>query len=897
MLGCMTTGTVTVSTPSALAVQAIQPTDASCFGVADGTIIVAVTGGTPGYTYAWSGGLDPVPNPTNVPAGTYTLDITDTDGCVISTSAVVNEPTAIDITVAGVVAATCNQNNGSVDIEVAGGTPPYTYLWSGGEVVQDPTNLPAGLTDVTITDGNGCMAMTQVAITEPGALNALPTVSSVSCFNASDGSIVINTTGGNGPYTYTWSVPGIGDTNTATNLAGGTYSVIVRDDDGCIFPIASVTVPEPDIISVDQISSVDATCNGDDGSVDLSFIGGTGTYTYSWTSSTGPFTAITEDISNLEPGDYTLVVTDANSCSISVQTTIGIPTPPTSSAVATPTLCNGDANGSINVLGNGANGGVSYSWDDGSIGDTPTPGGLLAGTYTVTITDDQNCTTTAMATVAEPPVLVAVSLDAVISCFGGDDGSTVVTVTGGTPGYSYLWSSGDMIPDPSGLSAGTYSVVVTDANGCTEEATATITEPALLEVAATSTNTRCSNEDNGTIVLAATGGDGNYDYDWTDDQYDGLNDLANLPAGTYTVIVTDGKGCTETLTEQIVAPPAVDITVAAISDYAGFNVSCANLSDGSATVEGGGGNGAPFTYLWDDGTTSNSIEGLSAGDYTVVVTDLEGCTEIQAISLVAPEAIELFAAGESTSCYGEDDGAVLINNVEGGSDPYRFSIDGSAFGDGFFTGLAAGNYEIVVQDANGCEEKQVISVPEPVELVADLAIVDGDEEIQLGDSVYITTVIPGSVVLDTFYWVLGREDLACDTCQGQWVVPTYTTTYSIFVEDENGCIDEDELQIRVKKDRLIYIPSGFSPVATGANNTFTIYGGTGVEIVESFIVADRWGEIVFSDANFMPNDPSHGWDGTLRGKVLNPGVFVYFAKVRFTDGRQEIFKGDVTLIK
>ncbi|MEL6635565.1 MAG: hypothetical protein AAFW73_13915 [Bacteroidota bacterium] len=898
MLGCTATGSVTVTTPTALAVQAIQATDANCFGEASGSIIVAISGGSPGYTYTWSGALPAVPNPSGLVAGTYDLTVTDTDGCTLTTSAIVGEPAEIIIDIVSVTAATCNQDNGSADISVTGGVGTYTYAWSNGSVLEDPSDLPAGIVDLVVTDAQGCTAATQVSVTEPGALNAIPSVNPVSCFSATDGSITINTTGGNGPYNYTWSVGGIGDTNIATNLGGGTYSVVVRDADGCLFPITSIVIPEPDLLVQNGITAEDASCLANDGSIDVNFIGGTPGYTYSWTSSTGPFTSGQQNISNLEPGDYQLVVTDLNGCSASVQGTIGVPTPPTATATPTAVRCFGESNGSINVVVNGANGAVIYNWDDGSIGDTPNPSGLPAGTYQVTVVDDEFCEAVAMVMVEEPPLLDAQTFSATAaSCNGDSDGSAVVTVMGGTPGYTYLWSNGAMIPDPVDLPAGTYSVVITDANGCTDETSATITEPAVLVVDPTVSPTRCANENNGSIILLTSGGNGGYDYDWTDDQYDGLSDLSNLPAGTYTVVVSDGEGCSETIVSEVTAPPAVEITLEAISEYAGFNVSCANLADGSATVAGGGGNGQPFTYQWQDGTPTNTIEDLAAGDYGVTVTDALGCTEEEVVSLTAPEPIDLLAEGQSTSCFGDDDGSILIGDVQGGSAPYLYSIDGSPFGEGFFTGLTAGNYEIVVQDANGCEESAVVSVTEPNELVADLASVDGAAEIQLGDSLFLTTLIPGNAVIDTFYWTDGLEDLRCDTCRGQWVAPTYTTTYGIFVEDANGCIDVDQLEVRVKKDRLIYIPTGFAPGATGENRIFTIYGGTGVEVVESFVIADRWGEIVFSAQNFQPNDPDFGWDGRLQGEFLNPGVFVYFAKVRFTDGRVELYKGDVTLIR
>ena len=835
LLGCTTVGMITVATPTALAVQSVSTTDATCFGQADGSISVVISGGSPGYSYAWSGGLDPVANPTGVAAGTYDVDITDMDGCVISTSATVDEPPIIDISVISVSPATCNQDNGSIDIEVQGGVPPYTYLWSNGDMNQDPSGLSSGQAQVIVTDGNGCTAMADTSVAAPGALNVVEQVNGVSCFSATDGSIILNASGGNGPYTYIWSIPGVGDTNVASNLGGGMYSVIVEDADGCRFTIPNIEVPEPDLLVQSSIIATDASCLANDGSIEVDFTGGTGAYTYSWTSSTG-FTSSAEDISGLEPGVYTLLVTDENNCTTTVQGTIDVPTPPTASATPTDVLCNGDASGSIEVLVSGANGGVMYQWNDGSIGNTDNPQNLPAGSYEVTVVDDEFCQAIAMATISEPPVLDAFTIGAEVSCHGGDDGSAVVTASGGTPGYTYLWSNGATTADPSGLTPDTYTVTVTDANGCTDVATVQITEPPLLELQAATTDTRCANESSGSIDVTAQGGDGNYTYDWTDDQYDGQSQLTDLAAGTYTVVVTDGKGCTETITAEVMAPPAVEVSVTDLTDYAGFNVSCANLSDGAATVEGVGGNGGPFSYEWDDGSTSSSLEELSAGEYGVTVTDQLGCTEEERITLTAPEAIVLSVEGSTVSCFGEDDGAIVINDVQGGAAPYVYSLDGAPFGDPVFTGLEAGNYELIVQDANGCEEKMVITINQPTELAVDLG---GDEEIQLGDSVYLQANHTAGQV-DTLYWVLGVEELDCPNCPAQWVQPTYTTTYSVFIQDEQGCVAEDEIVVRVIKDRLIYIPTAFSP-GEGVNNIFLIYGGRGVEQVKSFVIADRWG--------------------------------------------------------
>lgn len=895
MLGCTAVGQVEVTTPSALSVQVAQTTDANCFGEASGSIVLSVTGGSPGYTYAWTGGLDPVANPTNVPAGTYDVDITDLDGCVISASAIVGEPPLLEISVIDVVAATCNQNNGSIDIDVTGGVAPYTYLWNNGDVNQDPANLSPGLADVLVTDANGCTSALQIPVTEPGALAVAPATVGVSCNSATDGSITLSASGGNGPYTYIWNIPGVGNVNSVSNLGGGTYSAIVVDADGCQFPLPSLVVAEPDVLVQDGILPTDASCLANDGSIDVSFIGGTGSYTYSWTSSTSPFTSNLEDLTNLSPGEYQVVVTDANNCSTTVQgIMIGEPTPPTLTTDSLRVRCFGEANGGISLVVNNPNGAVNYAWSDPSIGNVQNPTGLSAGMYQVTVTDAENCVTTASIEVTQPDTLVAATLAPNdVSCNGGSNGSATVTEMGGTPGYSYLWNNGAMVPDPSGLEPGVYTVVVTDANGCTAEAATTVSEPPLLEVLADATDTRCDNESNGAIDLTSSGGTGSYQFDWNDDQYDGLEDLSNLPAGTYLVTVTDDNGCTQTLSAEVMAPPAVIVRIEEVSDYSGFNVSCANIADGSITVQGTGGNGGPFGILWNDGSTTETISDLPAGDYSVIVTDQLGCTSEELFNLTSPDPIVFSPTAQAVSCYGDDDGAIVIEDPIGGTGPYVYSLDDSPFGAGIFTALSAGNYQVLVQDANGCEEMQVISVQEPTEVLADLG---GDIEIQLGDSVYLLAQTSASS-LDTFYWTQGFEALNCIDCNGQWVTPTSTTTFGVYLEDANGCGDDDQIQIRVRKDRLVYIPSGFSPSSTGGNEVFTIFGGQGVAKVNKFVIADRWGEIVYSAINFLPNDPAYGWDGTFRGAALNSGVFVYFAEIEFTDGRKEIFKGDVTLIK
>ena len=375
----------------------------------------------------------------------------------------------------------CNGgSNGSATVSATGGTGVKTYSWApSGGTSATATGLTAGNYTCTITDGASTTITKSFTITQPTFLSVTAaSQTNLSCNGGSNGAASINTpTGGTAPYSYNWT-PGTptGDgTRTVTGLVAGTWTCTVTDANLCT-ATRSFTITQPTVLAASAGSQTNVSCNGgSNGSATVSVTGGTTGYTYSWSPSGG--TSATA--SGLSAGNYTVTVTDANSCTATRSFAITQPTVLAASAGSrTNVSCNGGSNGTATVNVSGGTGTYTYSWSP-SGGTSATATGLIAGNYTVTVTDANSCTTTQSFTITEPSALsVTAGSQTNVSCNRGSNGSATVSVTGGTSGYTYLWSpSGGTSATATALSAGTYTCTVTDANGCTATQSFTITEP------------------------------------------------------------------------------------------------------------------------------------------------------------------------------------------------------------------------------------------------------------------------------------------------------------------------------------------------------------------------------------------------------------------------------------
>ncbi len=389
--------TIELTQPALLAInRSITPV--SCFNETTGAIDISPTGGTAPYQYNWSTSDGAGVNATaedqsNIPSGTYSLSLTDSKGCTLDSSFVVSQPEAINFngtTVSPIIIPP--GNNGAINLMVNGGVAPYSFLWSNGETTEDISNLTGGVYTVQLTDQNGCPADSAISVNEQSLLLAnISAHQNVSCNGLSDGSATVSVTGSTGTVTYRWLNAAeslLGTAVTINGLAVGTYHVAVADD--VAKDTAWVIIQEPAVLA-SSVVATDVLCNGEaTGLADLTVSGGTYPYTYAWSNGKN-----TEDIANLLPGSYSVNVTDANGCTTNSSAQINEPAAiSVSITVDQPVLCPGNMNGIATAAASGGTGTLSYQWDDLGNQNTATADLLSAGTYTVTVTDDNSCQAT-----------------------------------------------------------------------------------------------------------------------------------------------------------------------------------------------------------------------------------------------------------------------------------------------------------------------------------------------------------------------------------------------------------------------------------------------------------------------------------------------------------------------
>ncbi|MBL7866631.1 MAG: T9SS type A sorting domain-containing protein [Flavobacterium lindanitolerans] len=813
--GCQITRTVTVNQPAAALSGIISKTDVSCNGGNNGTATVTATGGTTPYSYSWSPSGGTNATATGLAAGTYTVTVTDFNGCQITRTATVNQPaTALSAaTGGGKTDVSCNGgSNGTATVAATGGTPPYSYSWApSGGTNASATGLTAGTYTVTVTDFNGCQATRTYTINQPTALSAATGggKTDVSCNGGANGTATVAPTGGTPPYTYSWAPSG-GTAATASGLAVGTYTVTVTDNNNCQVT-RTFTINQPTALSAATGGGkTDVSCNGgSNGTATVAPTGGTPPYTYSWSPSGGTAATAT----GLAVGTYTVTVTDSNNCQVTRTFTINQPTALSAATGSkTDASCNGGANGMATVTPTGGTPPYTYSWTP-SGGTNATATGLAAGTYTVTVTDANNCQATRSFTINEPTALTATTSQTNTSCNGGTNGTASVTVSGGTPGYTYSWSpSGGTAATASGLAAGTYTVTITDANNCQITRNFTITEPAILSATTSQINVSCNGGTNGSATVTVTGGTGAYSYAWAPSGGTAAT-ASGLAAGTYTVTAIDANTCQITTTVTITEPAVLSATTAQT------NVLCNGGATGSATVTIAGGTG-PYTYSWaPSGGTAATASGLATGIYTVTVTDANNCQLTRTFTITEPAVLSATTSQTNLSCNGGTNGIAGVT-VTGGTAPYTYSWAPSGGTGATATGLAAGTYTVTITDANACQITRSFTITEPTALSATTS--STNVSCNGGSNGSATVTVTGGTGAYTYLWAPSGGTAA--TASG-----LAAGNYTVTITDANMCQITRTVSV-TQPSPIVIVPSQSNVSCTGGSNgsaTVGVSGGTG----------------------------------------------------------------------
>ncbi|MES2589140.1 MAG: gliding motility-associated C-terminal domain-containing protein [Bacteroidota bacterium] len=690
-----------VLTVSATITSNYNGEDISCFNASDGSANATVIGGIAPFNFSWFPSNQTTDIASDLVAGIHIVTLTDNSGCQAKDTVTLVQPDALLIT--GVVTdILCFGNNtGDVDATITGGTSPYSSEWSNNAILEDLTNVVAGTYTDTVTDVNGCKSIKTFVISQPTSSMTLSATSTeILCFGASTSDIDLTVLGGVLPYEYLWSSGE--DVEDLTGKPAGTYTVNVTDDNDCSQSF-SLTIDQPSQISINAVQVNPVCQNGSQGSLNITVSGGTPGYSFNWNT-----LEVTEDITGLFAGVYECIVTDNNNCTSIITRTLTDPDAVLITETHQDILCYGDATGSIDITPSNGTEPYTFIWSHNVFSEDVN--GLIYGPYTVVVKDNDNCGGFMSFFIDQPDTLLYIVSSTVndVLCFGGNTGEIDIEVAGGTTNYSYEWNNTLQIQDIDNLTVGTYSVLITDANGCELNHSENVQEPTVLNLTETHIDVLCFGTSTASIDITTTGGTSPYTYIWSNALE--TEDLINIPIGSYSLLVEDFNNCQDNITVVITEPSAaLDIT------HTSNPVLCYDGNDGSVDITVIGGTSG-YTYLWNTSQTDEDISALIADTFIVEVTDANGCKKIDTTIITQPDSPVSLISSANQICFGATNGEAKVV-ASGGVPTYTYLWSTSANDTlDILSNLLVGTYKVTVTDANGCQETISVSVEQPSEL-------------------------------------------------------------------------------------------------------------------------------------------------------------------------------------
>ncbi|MBN2682984.1 MAG: gliding motility-associated C-terminal domain-containing protein [Bacteroidales bacterium] len=875
-----------------------------CFG--DATTISYTGSGVAGDTYTWDfdggtiasgSGMGPY-SVSWGSAGVHTisLEVETAAGCVNSGTQSLSEAPELTASLAINNHVSCGgYTDGSATVTATGGFGTLSYDWSNSTATTATVStLGANTYQVTVSDQHNCSVVTNsIVITEPNPIAVVETITDIQCYGYNDGEILLNVSGGQNPYTYSWN-GGFPTTNPATDLDGGNQTVTITDGNGCT---ASFTffVDEPPVFAAEITSSENVSCyNVCDGSATVAVTGGVNPYTIRWPSNNS--NAIEN---NLCDGTYIVTITDANLCTTSAQVVITEPDELIVNITSSTNIsCFGYNDGTATVEISGGTIPYMINWSSGT--GTFTATGMNSGLNTVSVTDLNGCAASDNVTLSEPPQLTSTITGTDLECHGYNNGAVNLTVNGGTNPYTYWWSNGISDEDLTGISGGNYGVTVTDGNGCTLTNSISIYEPPAI-VITTSPNSYICIDQSAIVSASATGGQFPYSYMWNGSMPGASQSVSPVTDQTYNVVVTDGNGCTNSASVTVFVYDSLDLSLAIVDPIICLGEPAVINSTFS------GGNGGPYILTLEDGTyISNPFTDYPTENetYRIMLQDWCGTPPVYAdisVIVIDPPVVS-FTGDDLDGC---EPHQVQFNAY---SDDSQLNYDWDFGNGGFalvqnpvhvynFDGLF--DVSVTVTDIYGCKTtvtyEDMITVyplpeasfrPEPARTTV------------LKPHIYFNNLSSSYVMYN--YWFFDDGD-SSSVVSPLHTYPDVEATYEVtlITETQYGCKDTTKSFVYIDDVYAFHAPTAFSPNRDMTNDIFFVWGyGIDAEQFHLYIY-DRWGELVFDTDKYNHEDPAqYGWDGRIKGnKYAESGMYSWLVIYRDFKGVEHQQAGGVVLLR